>query len=146
MVFTGAQTTAFFENNAQMAIPHDTVIAMEDEGIEMVEDLAEFDKDTFKAMADNLRNPGGRIPNPDPNASAGSRIARPPYVFGAKSRSRLTAAADLVRYYLTTGRDPSPANMRWSLIIVNFKEQWKALQERKDDDIEVPRLDRDEMG
>ena len=47
MVLTAAQMTAFFEENAQMGIPHDTVIQLWDEGITMVDDLVDFDKDSL---------------------------------------------------------------------------------------------------
>jgi hypothetical protein len=57
MVFTGGQTTAFFENVDQMGIPHATVIQLVEEGIDEVQDLAEFDRDTLTQVADNLRRP-----------------------------------------------------------------------------------------
>ena len=48
MVLTAAQMTAFFEENAQMGIPHDTVIQLWDEGITMVDDdLVDSDKDSL---------------------------------------------------------------------------------------------------
>ena len=40
----------------------------------------------MKQVADNLRNSGGSVPNPDVGAPLGSAIARPPLVFGAKSQ------------------------------------------------------------
>ena len=45
MVQTAAQMMAFFENDQQMAIPHDMVIQLQQEGITMVDDLADVDKD-----------------------------------------------------------------------------------------------------
>ena len=44
MVFTTAQTVAFFENPNQMAIPRATVAEVANEGIVTVVDLADFDK------------------------------------------------------------------------------------------------------
>ena len=44
MVLTAVQTTAFFEENAQMGIPHDSVIQLWNEGISTVNNLADFDK------------------------------------------------------------------------------------------------------
>ena len=93
-------------------------------------------------VAESLRKPGDCIPNPDPNAAPGSTIPRPPYTFGAKSHKRLLAACDIVRYYETVGRTTTAGNMQWSPIIRNFSEQWKALKERKDDDIDVPKITR----
>mgnify|MGYP000426590370 FL=1 len=96
MVLTNGQVTAFFEFNAQMGIPHATVIQLQAEGITSVDDLIDFDKDTLQQVADNLHRPGGRIPDPTPNAVAGATIPTPPFVFGAKSQKRLLAACDIV--------------------------------------------------
>ena len=51
MVLTQAQTTAFFENAAQMAIPRLTVAQLVVEGIDTADDLAEFDKTSIEAVA-----------------------------------------------------------------------------------------------
>ena len=93
-------------------------------------------------VAENLRKPNDRIPNPDAGAPAGSTIPRPPYVFGAKSQKRLLAACDLVRYYETAGRVLSAANMQWSTVIKNFDQAFKALKDRREEDIEVPKVTR----
>jgi hypothetical protein len=117
MVLTAAQTTVFFESPACMAIPHATRMQLQEEGIDDVSDLADFHKDTLKQVADNLRRPGGRVPNPDPGAAAGAMIPTPPFVFGAKSQMRLLAACDLVRYYGTVGREITTNNIRWDPVI-----------------------------
>jgi hypothetical protein len=54
MVMTAAQTTAFFENEDQMGIPHATVVQLATEGITSVIDLADFDKESLLQLADNL--------------------------------------------------------------------------------------------
>ena len=141
MVLTAAQVNAFFTHQDQMAIPVATVNQLAEEGIETIQDLAEFNKDTFAQVLENLRKPGGRIPNPDPNAPQGSTIPQPPFTFGAKSHRRILAACDLIRYYDTIGRDITPQNVRWNPIIKNFEEQWKALTDRRvNDDPEVPKI------
>jgi hypothetical protein len=63
MVLTAAQTVAFFREEAQMGIPHPTVAQMQAEGITNVQDIADFDKESLQQLADNLRRPGGRLPN-----------------------------------------------------------------------------------
>jgi hypothetical protein len=133
MVFTNAQTTAFFEDANQMAIPALTRLQLQTEGIVTIDDLEEFQEDTLKQIVDNLRRPSGRVPA-DPNAPDGPTIPTPPFVFGAKSLNRLTAAADVVRYYQTTGRELGAVNMRWDPVIKNFVEHWKSLKDRKKDD------------
>ena len=68
MVLTAAQTTAFFEHVDQMGIPHVTVLQLQAEGITSVSDLADFNKDSLQQLADNLRHPGGHVPDPNPTA------------------------------------------------------------------------------
>lgn len=141
MVLTTAQTTAFFENDAQMALPNATVVQLQQEGISTVDDLTDFDKDSLEQVAESCRRPGGRIVNPDTNAPAGSTIPTPPFVFGAKSLLRMQAACELIKYYEATGRTITAANIMWNPVIKDFKDQWKALQDqRKADDGEVPKI------
>ena len=141
MVFTAAQTTAFFEQDAQMGLPNATVVELQNEGITTVNDLVDFDKDTIKQVSENLRRPAGRIPDPDPGAAPGATIPTPPFVFGAKSQKRLIVAADAVRYYETVGRPLTAANMAWNPVLRNFAEQWKALVDRKDEEEpDVPKI------
>ena len=101
MVLTAAQTTAFFRDGDQMGIPQATVAQLQIEGITTISDLADFEKETLQQMADNLRKPGGRVPDPNPAAAAGATIPTPPFVFGAKSQHCLTVVCELVRYYWT---------------------------------------------
>ena len=141
MVLTAAQTTAFFESPDQMGIPHTTMVQMQQEGIQSVADLADFEKQSLQQLADNLRKPGGRVPDPDPNAGLGATIPTPAFTYGAKSQKRLTVACDLVRFYQTVGRDLTAANIQWNQLMSNFVIQWKALKDRKDeDDPDVPKI------
>ena len=141
MVLTAAQTTSFFENADQMGVQHATVVQLALEGIQTVDDLADFDKEALQQLADNLCHPGGRVPNPDPGAAAASTIPTPAFVFGAKSQKRLGIACELVRYYNTVGHDLTAANMRWNNVIKNFEIQWKALKTKWDEDTpEVPKI------
>ena len=74
MVLTAAQTAAFFQEAAQMGIPHVTVLQLQQEGIMTVDDLTALDKDSLQQLANNLRRPGGRVPDPNPNADPGATI------------------------------------------------------------------------
>jgi hypothetical protein len=118
MVLTAAQTTLFFEGADQMAIPNATVLDLVNEGINTVDDLSEFDKDTIVQIAYNLRRP-----------PAGA-----PFVFGAKSQKRLIVACELVRYYETVGRALTAANLQWNRVMKNFEIQWTALMDKKSKD------------
>jgi len=141
MVFTVAQTTAFFTDADQLAITAETRIQLATEGLANVEDLAEFDDESLKQITDNLRRPGGRIPDPNPGAAPGATIATPSFIFGAKSQLRLKAAITIARYYETVGRVPSAGNMRWNPVIKTFIEHWKALKARKETaNPEVPKI------
>ena len=117
-----------------MAIPRDTRLQLIQEGISSVDDLAEFDNESLKQIAENLRRPTGRIDDPNPTAPAGATIPTPPFVFGAKSQIRLRVSAELVRYYQTVGQELSAANMQWNPIGKKFQQHWKALEDRKKDD------------
>ena len=134
MVLTAAQTTKFFEHAEQMGIPHATVMQLQSGGITLVSDLADFDKNSLQHLADNLRCPGGHVPDPNPGAPAGSTIPTPPFVFGAKSQKCITVTCDLVKYYITVSRDLTVANLQWNTIMKNFEIQWTVLKERKGDD------------
>jgi hypothetical protein len=141
MPLTAAQTTAFFQDAAQMGIPNETVVQLQAEGIDTVDDLAEFDKDTIEQIAANLRRPAGRIPDPSPGAAAGATIATPPFPLGAKAQMRLIVATELVRYYVTVGRNITAGNIQWNQVMKNFSEQWKALKDKKGgDEPEVPKI------
>ena len=131
MVITAAQTMAFFENPDQMGIPHATVAQLQVEGITVIQDFVDFHKDTLQELADNLRNPTGCIPDPNPAAAAGTTIPTPSFVFGAKSQHRISVACEMVRYYNAVRHDITAANMRWTQVIKNFEDQWKALKGRR---------------
>jgi len=132
MVLAAAQATAFSTQDAQMAIPNATVVQMAQEGATSVDGLAEFDKDSLQQLAGNLRRPGGRVPDPNPNAAAGATIPTPASTFGTKPQKRLLAATDLVKYYVTTGRPLAAADLQWESAMKNFEVQWKALEVKKD--------------
>jgi len=132
MVLTNAQTTAFYEDQAQMNISAETRAQLQLEGLETIDDLLEFDKASIKGIVDNLRSPGGRIPNPDVNPPDGSTICRPPFQIGAKSIMRLEGATKIVRYYETVvGRELTATNMKWQNTIKIFVQHYKALEDKR---------------
>jgi hypothetical protein len=113
MVLTGAQTAAFFQEEAQIGIPNPTVAQMQAEGIANVQDLAD-----------------SRYYYP-----------HPAFVFGAKSQERLLVAIDLIKYYDATVREYTAANLQWANVMRNFKTQWKALKvKQREDPPETPKI------
>jgi hypothetical protein len=73
MVFTLAQTTVFFQEPNHMAIPAVTRAQLATEGIVNVDNIAEFDMENLKQIANNLRRPSGRVPV-DPDEPDGATI------------------------------------------------------------------------
>ena len=94
---------------------------MQHEGIHSVADLADFDKDSLQQLADNLRKPGGRIPDPNSNAAEGATIPTPAFTYGAKSQKRLAVVCYLIRYYQTVERDLTASNIQWKQVMSNFE-------------------------
>ena len=141
MVLTTAQMTTFFEHAKEMGIPHATVMQLQSKGITLVADLVDFDKDSLQQLVDNLRHPGGCVPDPNPGAPPRSTIPTPPFVFGAKSQKHIAVACDLVKYYTTVGHDLTVANLQWSTVMKNFEIQWTVLKERMGDDSpDIPKI------
>eukprot|EP00957_Ditylum_brightwellii_P135071 10298225-Ditylum_brightwellii.AAC.1 len=73
---------AFLEDNDQMAISHNTVVYLVNEGISAVDDLEEFQKTDIEQIGANLRRP--TVPG------------LPQLVLRAKSVKRMTATCELV--------------------------------------------------
>lgn len=123
-----------------MAVPAATLPGLTAEGIDLVDDLEEFDDSDLKQVMSNLRKPAGTMADP---ANPGNQIPIPPYVFGAKSYKRLKIAAAAVRYYLCVGRETSSVNMHFVNVLKEFGEQWQSLVAMKDnEEPSVPRITR----
>eukprot|EP00957_Ditylum_brightwellii_P043238 3276630-Ditylum_brightwellii.AAC.1 len=60
------QTTNFFTSSKQMEVVKEALVQLGKEGIKEVEDLAEFNKDIWKQVAENLKRLGGWMKNPMP--------------------------------------------------------------------------------
>ena len=126
---TANQATAFYEDNAQMGIPHATVVQMRNEGILLISDLEEFSKEDIDNLANTLRKTP--IPNVTPPLN---------YTFGVKSQKRRIVAAEIVRYYVTVGRKITASDMLWNPVLKDFEVQWNSIKQRKEQDSpETPR-------
>ena len=111
MIWTAAQTTSFFEDDAQMGINNRTRLQLVNEGIEYVDDLGEFTNDDLDQIAKNLRQPGSTL-----DATTNAMVPTAPFTIGARSITRLKSAAWAVQYYETVDRDTNQSNMRWPVI------------------------------
>jgi hypothetical protein len=71
------------------------------------------------------------VADPNAAAAAGAMIPTPPFVFRAKSHQRLIHAAKLVWHYDAVARNTAAGDLQWTLVMKNFSEQWKALEDKK---------------
>ena len=134
MVLSSAQTNAFFEYLAHMGFPRPTVVYLQQEGIIIVNDISNFNKTTIKQLAVKLRFPAGHVKHPNRPDNVDAMIPTSTFVFGARSRTRLTISAKLVRYYDTVDCDITLSNMEWYQTVNNIQVQWKALDYKKNKD------------
>ena len=117
-----------------MAITHETKIQIQEEGIDNVEKIVNFNKDTLKQVADNLRRPAGRVTETNPGATRGATISTPQLVFGAKSQMHLLISWNLSRYYNRMGKYDTPVSIWWDPFYTNFLDQWAAIINHKKGD------------
>ena len=131
---TQQQLTTFYTGAENLSIPVVTYVQLQEEGLTTFEDLLTFKPEDVKRIAEGLRRPSGRIPDPTAGAAAGATIPTPPFPFPTKSQIRLEAAIELAHFYDTVGRAFTAQNMMFMPIMKNFKELWDALQEKKKKD------------
>ena len=131
MVLTDAQTTLFSMSDTQMVLSVRTATKLTEEGIFTIAYLLEFDAKSISQIADNLHRPSGRVADPN---DATATIATPPFVFGAKLQQRLNNACNIVQFYEMIGRTITAPNIRWNLILKNFKMLWSAIVILKESD------------
>ena len=133
-----ANTTLFFEAPEQMGLSHELRIALQNEGITYVEDLAEFDDDIWTQISSNLRNPAMVPSATDPNAFVRPRN----FIIPVRSLMRLKVAAEMTRFYRAVGRGLTATAMSQAVSKV-FALQWKSIQDRKSaSDGIVPKITR----
>ena len=130
---TKDQNTFFFTNIKQMEVTKEMLTQLGLEGIKKVEDLAEFSKDNWKQVAENLKRPGGQMKNSDKvhGNDNPSMIPQTLYPFGVRSQKRLQEASELTRYYITVGRRLTVANTTYATVIRSFTNQWAGLKNCK---------------
>jgi hypothetical protein len=130
---TKDQTTFFFINVKQMEVTKEMLAQLGLEGIKKVEDLAEFSKENWKQVTDNLKCPGGWMKNTDKVHGDNnlSTIPQTPYPFGVRTQKRLQEASELTRYYITVGRRLTVLNTVYATVIRSFTNQWAGLKDCK---------------
>eukprot|EP00957_Ditylum_brightwellii_P110373 8418321-Ditylum_brightwellii.AAC.1 len=103
------------------------------EGIEELEDLADFSNEIWKQVAENLKRLGGQMKNPDKNLDNNNPATVPQtlYLFGARAQKRLLEASELMRYYETVGHHLTVSNTIYKTAIRSFTNQWASLKDSK---------------
>ena len=144
MVFTGAQLTAFFENNPQMALNPTQRQRLADEGLALVSDFQDFKEDELEQAYKNMRIsiPGvAATTDATGNIIAPAIQAIPPCIIPARCILRLKIASIAYQYYINTGREVNSTNMHYSNILRKFHTEWEALKKlSKQDRPDVPVL------
>eukprot|EP00957_Ditylum_brightwellii_P072881 5538917-Ditylum_brightwellii.AAC.1 len=130
---TKEQTNTFFKSSKQIEASNETLAQFGQEGINKVKDLAEFSKDNWEQVAENLKRLRGWMKNPDKKKGNDnpSTIPQTPYLFGVKTRKRLQEVLELTRYYSTVGCRLTVANNVYETVIWSFTNQWAGLKDRK---------------
>ena len=114
-----------------MAIPNAIFHQLSNEGINTVNDVVDFDKDILQKLSNNLRHPGGRIPDPTPGAASGATIATPPIIFGAKSQETTSGDLQYRQVLQNHWRPPTVTNIQGTPTMRKVGEKWKYLKERQ---------------
>ena len=123
MVLTADQQFSFFEDADQMSLKHRTrVYSLDVEGIENVDDLADWDDEDWDQWASNCKKPD-RIQDPN---NAANLIAQVPFPLSIKSLKRLKIASKLIRYYKLVSVPLTVIKIKWTLMD-NFEIQRKSM-------------------
>jgi hypothetical protein len=128
--FNNQTTTAFFSNAPQMHLSNPTRLRLSQEGLETVNDFADFKKEQLNQAIKNMRTPIPGIPAiTDANGVVVTAAipAVPPCIVSAKCSLRLQVASDAFHYYASIGRQPTPANMNYTNVLRSFYVEWEAL-------------------
>ena len=97
--------------------PRERREAVRDQGLGVIRDFLELDKDAIEVLCSSVRKPGGTIPNPDiANPGAPAVIPNPGFNIPAICEKRLIAAAYTAKLYNMIGRAITPDTMSWDRI------------------------------
>ena len=87
--------------------------AIQNKGLLLITDFAEFEKDDIETLCSSVRKPGGTIDNP--NAAAPGQpavIPNPGHQIPAICEKRLVSAAYTAKYYKMIGRSITQLSMK----------------------------------
>ena len=109
-----------------MGLKHRTrVSSLDVEGIENVDDLADWDDKDWDQWASNCKKPD-RIQDPN---NAANLIAQVPFPLSVKSLKRLKIPSKLIRYYKLVSVPLTVINIKWNFMD-NFEIQRKSMVDK----------------
>jgi hypothetical protein len=135
MPFTAAQLTAFWTNNAQMALLHCTCGQMAAEGLTVSANFVNFaEKEELEALLKRLYKPAKTT-----HGVGAAMVLREVQAYEVPARLvvRLHGVRVIVRYYNLVGCALEAGDLFWD-VVKNFTEQWKALVEKKNVNVGTP--------
>ena len=115
--------------------------AIQEEGLNVIQDFVEFERDDIETLCASVRKPGGTIPNPNAAAAnAPATIPNPGYSIPAICEKRLISAAYVAKIYFTIGR-PITQQAMGRARLKNFDEH-RLLIEAHQDPEKLPPISR----
>ena len=112
-------------------------VAIQEEGLNVLSDLLEFDKDGIKSLCSSVRKPGGQVPDPN---NLGRLMNNPGFNIPAICEKRLQLACYGARTYDLIGRDLSQDAL--SRFRLKLFEQHSKLIEEHEDPVKLPSVDK----
>ena len=151
MVFNALQNTAFFTNGPQMNLPAAICLRLQQEGLTVVEDFADFKEEQFEEAYKNMRTsiPGIPVVQPVLDANRNVQVAgipavppiMPALVVSARYRLCLGVPSTAIHYYTSIGHGPTSMNMNYTMVLKWFYTKWEVIVElAKEDKPDVPIL------
>ena len=109
---TEAAMRTYLRDVIGIADPIERRQAIQGEGLSVIGDFAEFEKDDIETLCSSVRKPGGTIANPNAAAAnAPATIPNPGYSIPAICEKRLVSAAYVAKIYSMIGREITQASM-----------------------------------
>ena len=109
------------------------------EGLETIQDFAEFEKEDVETLCASIRKPGGTIPNPNAgNPGAPPTIPNPGYPIPAICEKRLISAAYTAKIYAMIGREINMTTMNRERL--NKFDAHKKLVDEHEDPERLPQV------
>ena len=102
----------FFKDANQIVIPHNIVIQLVNEGIDSVDDLADFENNNISQVTENLRRSGGLLSDLNQVTAVGATIPTPSCIFKVTSHKRMLLTCELTYFYGTIERIQTTATLK----------------------------------